>query len=90
MREKKFSETPWELCQDDHGDFEKHFSFHNADIYIGGEGDELKANAHLIAAAPMLLDALEGMVRLFPTLNNIELITAYDNAQKAIAKAYGE
>jgi len=61
---------------------------------------EGKANAHLIVAAPDLLETLEGMVSLFPDGVeddgsgaigfNESLKSKYRAAVKAIAKARGE
>jgi hypothetical protein len=65
------------------------------DIY-GGEcihGNNI-ANAHLIAAAPELLKALELMGQIADNLGWAEATTgrqiALNDAKKAIAKAYGE
>lgn len=58
--------------------------------------DRVRANAHLIAAAPELLEALKAYQKLIPTLQDIpeliahEISTAYINAMAAIAKAEGK
>lgn len=54
-----------------------------------------EANAHLIAAAPELLEALEGLVNVVSNWEEkygegASNITAYFDAKKAIAKAKGE
>ena len=49
---------------------------------------EVRANAHLIAAAPELLAALEGMLNATRTGKSIDIIA--DIARAAIAKARGE
>lgn len=64
------------------------------------EADETRANARLIAAAPDLLDALEGLCRNFPP--DVDLVEAgwarvdidaacdaYDKARSVLAKATG-
>ncbi len=54
---------------------------------------EVLANAHLIAAAPDLLDALKEMVSSFPLLRDGALgyeEDAHAKARAAIAKAKGE
>lgn len=59
-----------------------------ADTCANGKSDaECMANAHLIAAAPDLLAALEGLVKQFahPTLES----TLLADARAAIAKAHG-
>lgn len=57
--------------------------------------DQAEANAHLIAAAPVLLDAIEGMCWALDQLaNNLgpedEMYTVRERARDAIAKARGE
>ena len=52
------------------------------DIYI--EGEEAKANASLIAAAPDLLEALEWVIQHAPAG------AARDRVQRIIAKARGQ
>jgi len=57
-----------------------------------GIGNSDKANARLIAAAPELLAALEGMVGLldgYPCKPNTEVHAGLANARAAIAKARG-
>lgn len=61
---------------------------------IGGSDDtvgEQKANAHLIAAAPELLEALERVVaEIIPATENSPMARVIDQASSAIAKARGE
>ena len=60
---------------------------------IGGSDDtvdEQKANAHLIAASPELLEALEDVTDRLDWLNsddNARIMEATDKARSAIAKA---
>ena len=64
-----------------------------ADAYGGlwGSGGEKLANAHLIAAAPELLEALEKLVAAMPsrTILTDDELAPYDSACAAIAKAKG-
>ncbi|EOC1611022.1 hypothetical protein ACI1BF_003461 [Cronobacter turicensis] len=54
-------------------------------------GSEQFANAHLIAAAPDLLEALQGFVDLFPdVIDGDAIMPALDKGYAAIAKAIGE
>lgn len=54
-------------------------------------GDELEANARLIAAAPDLLEALDGMIEAYDDGAQPEWALPYIRAaHKAIAKARGE
>jgi hypothetical protein len=61
---------------------------------FGGPEDEKWANAHLIAAAPELLEALEHMVAVSNWATTIQSEEQYDamiaNAEAAIRKAKGE
>lgn len=59
-----------------------------AEIDTDGEDDE--ANAHLIAAAPELLEALEGLLDLSSESGEIDRRLAFKDARAAIAKAKGE
>ena len=59
------------------------------DAYFLSHTEESKANAHLIAAAPELLEALQEMVSL------VEMVIPFDGPQQrkaraAIAKATGD
>jgi len=58
-------------------------------LEIGKRSLEREANAHLIAASPDLLEALEDFFELFVTERNETLLEVIA-AKKAVAKAYGE
>jgi len=55
----------------------------------GATSYECAANARLIAAAPELLEALEGLLNLEPPLLSAKEKKAYAIARAAIAKATG-
>lgn len=50
---------------------------------------EHEANARLIAAAPELLEALEGMLAMYSPRNQLKFCGATEAAREAIAKAKG-
>lgn len=52
--------------------------------------DEVRANAHLIAAAPDLLEALIGMVEVFGNAEHVLTLNEVIAAKQAISKARGE
>lgn len=54
------------------------------------EEENAKANAHLIAAAPELYEALEKLEKLARVSEDYFFDHAVDRAQKALAKARGE
>ena len=58
-------------------------------LHHGIEGDEVRANANLIAAAPELLSALEEILSM-PTGGSREAMAMGATAAVAIAKAKGE
>lgn len=59
-----------------------------ADLLVNGKEDE---NGRLIAAAPDLLEALQGFVDLFPdVIDGDAIMPALDKGYAAIAKAIGE
>jgi hypothetical protein len=93
MREKKFTPGPWEVVTGDED------SNPGIDSAVGkavvwwtdchNEGIDNHADAHIIAAAPELLEALE----MLCSLCHHELLQDCDDgcpAKAAIAKAYGE
>ena len=49
--------------------------------------DQARANGHLIAAAPELLEALKGLIGVISETRGIPAYNAVLDAQKAIAKA---
>ena len=53
-----------------------------------GGGEEVQANAHLIAAAPQMLAVLEGLTEGPLSLNELNELMA--DAREVIAKAKGE
>lgn len=59
--------------------------------HVDGRTFPIEANARLIAAAPSLLDALEGLLENaeIDALNEPELVPAVEAARQAIADAYG-
>ena len=58
--------------------------------YLVTDKSEIQANAHLIAAAPELLEALEGLMAIIMLETIGDSVTDIERAEKAIAKAYGE
>ena len=58
--------------------------------FTGKHGDEQKANARLIAAAPELLDALTGLLAVVNVRIDDPRTQQFDKARAAIAKAEGE
>ena len=91
MTEPKFTPGPWEMAyQDQHGQLivrGKHIEvatcWHHS---VGAIEKEMHANAHLIAAAPELYEALEYVM----TAHGEQLSDAFEKAQAALAKARGE
>ena len=53
-------------------------------------GDNLAANARLIAAAPDMLEALKSLVSANNSTDGMAMRKAWDNARAAIARATGE
>lgn len=89
----KHTPGPWEICkdQDFHNEFEKHISLPNGDITINGEGEELEANARLIASAPVLLASLKTIMPYLKALE-LEIGAPQDEifkCEQAISKAEG-
>jgi hypothetical protein len=100
-REKKFTHGPW--SSDGNPEFYPLISSNNGDLvsqvfHADGEPDDnidieqCGANAHLIAAAPELLEALEFMIDRFECRrdNLFSQRKACLDARTAINKAYGE
>ena len=97
--EMKHTPGPWLSYPDDFGTVHgsTHYSVVNdgvitvAYVIAFGNGKEIeahKANAHLIAAAPELLEALEYALKEMAALDLLR--PAQVKAQAAIAKALGE
>lgn len=60
---------------------------------VFGAGDEIKANARLIAAAPEMLEALEAIIERWdtPSWKDVPHTATYINSARAVvAKAKGE
>ncbi len=98
-RIKKYTSGPWD-CGGEVSESLAHFDNGQHNIYppigeigpiaeVGGQ-----ANAHLIAAAPELLEALEWMLDAMSSLAKGKPVRDLDERAlftgKAIAKAYGE
>lgn len=72
-------------------------TIHKGWHHDGAEGYPVEANARLIAAAPELLEALEGMIEVYGGKYDIDCLPKHsteieliDFARAAIAKATGE
>jgi hypothetical protein len=93
-REKKFTKGPWKAVKQDINDkYQIHHE--NGLICVIDEFDRthIHANAHLISAAPELLEALEEMCDMCS--DNLPPNSQRENCGncktgKAISKAYGE
>jgi len=93
MKEFKGSPAPWSVIDDHPG--KACFDIHgeHGDIYITVYRiDENRAshNAHLIAAAPDLLEALQKLLEDVCSNNDSALGYRVDEARAAISKALGE
>jgi predicted ATPase len=89
----KHTPAPWKVNSQKHGIFIMAGNYclaSTADVRTNSDcrmNEEAKANAHLIAAAPELLEALKG---LFKNNQDIDAyLQAKDKAVQAIAKAEG-
>ena len=60
------------------------------ELTLGTQLDNAVANAHLIAAAPELLDVLTELVKTVYSKNKDEWIVAISDAENAIKNAKGE
>ena len=83
----KHTKSPWEV-KDQWGYIRIH-SEDNGVCRIDGIGSQEKANAHLIAAAPDLLDALKALMVTEDMLRNPKC-KVMQSARLAIAKAEGK
>lgn len=91
-----FTPGPWETLKFSQHELQTDFAMVKVGkrVHMIGYSDEDKANAHLIAAAPDLLEALKQMVSIVAihsraTKNNFAW-AEMDEARAAIAKAGGE
>jgi hypothetical protein len=99
MRKKLFTPGPWTYR---HGRFNRGYrddldqvgSIHGSQWYIAAieeiYHEETEANAHLIAAAPDLLDALEIAISVMKGQDIDEALAGeFEVFEDAVAKAYG-
>ena len=61
-----------------------------ADLFVDGALVEARANARLIAAAPEMMEALEGLMNLGAYEDGVDVTKAQHIARDAIAKAKGK
>ena len=100
MREKKWTPGPWMIAGKEETTVYSLGPMGTTVFWCGIQAagkesaseEECKANARLIAAAPDLVEALEGLARMHR--ERFGLDGAYDTeirvAEDALAKAYGE
>lgn len=89
MSNQQHTPGPWEILKGDHGRTIYSIGPLSSDEYAGTSWLEVsEPDAHLIAAAPELLEALESV--LVNCLDSEGLAAAYTKARAAIAKAKGE
>ena len=98
MREKKFTQTEWKIADsepktfvyalNEHGQNRFFFNISSAGKDCA-DSDEVEANAHLIAAAPELLEALENLLEYTVVLDGPGNVNI-DHAVAILRKAYGE
>lgn len=87
---QKHTQGPWNLMYPDNP-FDGFVAGPDDKLVAVGMGDDTRANARLIAAAPEILDALEQIVSLFPYFPaGSDERKALELAQEAIAKATGQ
>lgn len=84
MSEPKFTPGPWLVMANQIGTQETEIASICLTAQIRLPKDETKANAHLIAAAPDLYEALEYCIKQIPEFGDVPGIKA------ALAKARGE
>lgn len=92
-----FTPGPWEIighsdddeCRIRQTESVKHGKGFYSEITICEQINRM-GNAHLIAAAPELLEALEGMVEYFPEGHSDGECFSVEKARSVIAKARGE
>lgn len=96
MSDTKFTPGPWFVSSANKEDYEIGiqsaigYQWHVCDVCDDMPDDHV-ANAHLIAAAPELYDALEGLLQNYKYNKRKGLgISPIMKAQKALAKARGE
>ena len=80
------------ICSDQHGQWRICFMATPGDMFSHDRMDTIRANARLIAAAPELLEALEGLLRDLAYDDEEGLFEHSEtviNARRAIARATG-
>jgi len=95
MSETKFTPGPWEWDGDvwdyDYAEEAPWLIGKDNQIIIKGEIDcANKANAHLIAAAPDLYEAIKELLYALQDDDNWRTSGVYEDAENALAKARGE
>lgn len=91
MKEFKGTPGPWTgkdvgVCRQDRAGLQLGFIMTHDENRVA----ECTANAHLIAAAPDLLEALQELVFLYEHDEGCRELTEYKRAKAAISKALGE
>lgn len=94
MTKAKHTAGPWYVTTDTHGDIcvnnHEKFPSEFPIARIAKHMEETQANAHLIAAAPEMLEALEGLLEGIEAQDPSQIRFNLPHAKAAIAKAKGE